>query len=74
MAYHEFADPYELELSMRGMEGSWKVRDEKRRDERLMVKNTFEYDFKPISVYANLYSYIDSEYRTKADIGFKYAF
>ncbi len=43
MAYHEFLDPYELELSMRGMEGSWKVRDEKRRSERLAIRNSFEY-------------------------------
>ena len=74
MAYHEFADPYELKLSMRGMDGSWKIRDEKRRKERLMIRNSFEYSLEPFSIYGNLFSYIDSEYRTKADIGFKYAF
>ncbi|MBR6409440.1 MAG: hypothetical protein IKS23_04295, partial [Alphaproteobacteria bacterium] len=73
-AYHEFLDPYELRLSMRGMDGNWKVRDEKRRKERLAVKNSFEYNLKPFSIYGNLFSYIDSEYRTKADLGFKYAF
>lgn len=74
MVYHEFANPYELRLSMQDMDGSWKIRDEKRRSERLMIKNALEYNFDPFSIYANLYSYIDSEYRTKADIGFKYAF
>ena len=74
MLYHEFARPYELELSMKDMAGSWKIRDEKRRDERIMIKNGFEYKFEDFELYGDWYSYIDSEYRTKADIGFKVHF
>ena len=74
MGYHEFGDPYELKLSMQGMEGSYKLRDEKRRDNRIALRNSFAYDLEPFSIYGNLISYIDSEYRTKALLGFKYAF
>lgn len=74
MFYHEFADPYELKLSMHDMDGTFKIRDEKRRDERIMLKNGFEYHFEPFSIYGDIFSYIDSEYKTKADIGLKYRF
>ena len=74
MVYHEFLDPYALKLAMRGMDGNFEVRDEKRRREHIVLKNKFEYDMNPISIYGNLFTYIDSAYNTKADIGFKYAF
>ena len=74
MAYHEFADPYELKLAMRGMDGSWRIRDDRRRDDHIAVRGGFEYALEPFDVYANIYSYIDSEYRTKADLGIRYHF
>ncbi|MBR1914966.1 MAG: hypothetical protein IJ830_00795 [Alphaproteobacteria bacterium] len=74
MLYHEFADPYKLKLSMQDMDGSFVVNDEKLRKEHLTVKTGLEYHLKGFSIYSNLFSYIDSTYHTKADIGFKYAF
>ena len=74
MVYHEFLDPYALKLSMRDMAGSYEIRDEKRRREHVVVKNKFEYDMNPVSVYGNLFTHIDSEYSTKAEVGLKYAF
>lgn len=74
MLYHEFANPYEMELSMNGMDGTYRLRDEKRRDERIAVRNSLEYDTGALSFYSNLFSYIDSEYRIKADVGLRYAF
>ena len=72
--YHEFGDPYRLKVSMREMEGAYLLKDERRRKDYFMLKNSFEYNVKELSIYANIFSYIDSEYNTKADIGLKYAF
>ena len=74
MAYHEFLDPYELKLSMRGMDGSWRIKDERRKDNHITINGGFEYNLVPFAVYGNVFSYIDSEYNTKADLGLKYAF
>ena len=49
-------------------------RGNRRRKDYFMLKNSFEYNVKELSIYANIFSYIDSEYNTKADIGLKYAF
>ena len=74
MAYHEFMDPYELKLSMKGMDGSWRIRDERRKDNHITVNGGFEYKVAPFAIYGNVFSYIDSEYNTKADFGFKFDF
>ncbi len=74
MMYHEFADPYELELSLQGMNGTYRLRDEKRRDERIAIQNGLEFEKGNLSFYANIFSYIDSEYKLKTNAGFKYGF
>ena len=72
--YHEFLNPDELTLRMRGMNSSFKLTDEKRRDDYIVLRSQFSYDFGRISLWSSFVSYIDSEYRTRADIGLKYAF
>lgn len=72
--YHEFANPYDLTLSMNNSSGSFKLTDENRRDEYVVLRSKFTYDFGNLSFYGNFLSYIDSAYRTRADLGFKYAF
>ena len=74
MIYHEFADPYKLKLSMREMDGYYTINDDKRRRERLALNGALEYEFNELSIYGNVLSYIDSEYRTKAEVGLKYNF
>ena len=74
MVYHEFLNPYELELSMKGMDGTWRIQDERRKDNHVTISGGFEYYLAPFSIYGNLFSYIDSEFNTKADFGLRYAF
>lgn len=72
--YHEFLDPYDLKLKMNNMNGQFRISDEKRRDDYVVLRSKLSYDAGDFSIYGNLLSYIDSEHRTQADIGFKYAF
>ncbi len=74
MMYHEFADPYELELSLQEMSGTYRLRDAKRKDERIAIQNGLEFEKGNFSFYANIFSYIDSEYKLKTNAGFKYGF
>ncbi len=72
--YHEFADPYELKLSMNEMDGHFKIRDEKRKNDYVVLRSKLSYDVDNMSFYGGLLSYIDSEARSRIDLGFKYAF
>lgn len=72
--YHEFANPYALTLGMNGMDGSFTIRDEKRTDNRAVVRTGFEFTQGKLSLLGNLMSYIDSEYRTNATLDLKYNF
>lgn len=73
--YHEFADPYRLEVSMNGMDGSYKLRDDRRGDNRAVLRFGMEYSLGAnMDIAANLIGNIDREYRTDADIDFKYNF
>ena len=72
--YHEFANPYALTLGMNGMDGSFTVRDEKRTDNRAVVRTGFEFTQGKLSLLGNLMAYIDSEYRTNATLDLKYNF
>lgn len=72
--YHEFANPYALILGMNGMDGSFTVRDEKRTDNRAVVRTGFEFTQGKLSLLGNLMAYIDSEYRTNATLDLKYNF
>lgn len=71
---HEYANPYDLTLSVNSMNGQFKITDEKRRSDYVVLRSKFSYDFGNASVSAGMLSYIDSEYRTRADLSLKYAF
>lgn len=73
--YHEFGNPYELEVGMSGMDGHYKLQDEKRGDNRTVVRFGFDYSLKDnMNVSANWLTNIDREYRTGANIDLKYNF
>lgn len=74
MLYHEFADPYKLKLSMNEMSGTFKLQDENRRKDYVVLRSRLSYDMNNVSIYGGFLSYIDGKYHTKADLGFKYAF
>ena len=71
---NDFANPYALTLGMNGMDGSFTVRDEKRTDNRAVVRTGFEFTQGKLSLLGNLMSYIDSKYRTNATLDLKYNF
>ena len=73
--YHEFANPYELDVAMNGMSGTYRLHDEKRSDNRTVARFGFNYKLKDdIDVTAHLLTNIDREYRTDAGIDLKYHF
>ena len=73
--YHEFANPYELEVGMSGMDGYYKLQDEKRSDNRAVVRFGFGYELKDnVDVSASWLTNIDREYRTDANLDLKYHF
>ena len=73
--YHEFANPYELELGMDGMSGTYKMRNDKYGDNRTVVRFGLDYQLQDyLDVTANLLSNIDKETRTDASVDMKYNF
>ena len=74
VAYHEFADPYKMNIGMNGMDGHFTLRDERRSANRAVARAGFEYDAKAYGVSASVISYMDREVRTKANLGFKWKF
>ncbi|MBR6232088.1 MAG: autotransporter outer membrane beta-barrel domain-containing protein, partial [Alphaproteobacteria bacterium] len=73
-AYHEFADPYRVKVGMTGMDGAFTLRDEKRSDNRGVIRAGFDYSYRDLSLYGSLISYIDREARTSAKTGVKVKF
>ena len=73
-AYHEFADPYRVKVGMNGMDGAFTLRDEKRSDNRGVIRAGFDYVYRDLSLYGSLISYIDREARTSAKTGLKVKF
>ena len=72
--YHEFADPYSLQVSMDGMNGKFDIRDENRSDDRAVIRSGLKFDNGNMSLGANIMSYVDNELRTNATLEFKYNF
>lgn len=73
--YHEFANPYELDVAMSGMSGTYRLHDEKRSDNRTVARFGFNYKLKDnLDVSASWLTNIDREYRTDASIDMKYHF
>ena len=56
------------------MKGHFMLTDEKRKDNYMVLRSKFSYNMDKASIYGDVLSYIDSEYRTQANIGFKYNF
>ena len=74
LLYHEFADPNKLTLSMNGMEGHFKLTDDNRSKNYVVLRSKASFDFGNVSVYGGFLSYVDKQCRARADIGLKYAF
>jgi len=72
--YHEFADPYKMELGMAGMDGSFTLRDENRSDNRGVIRLGVDYQRNNYSLYGSVMSYIDREVRSAIKTGFKWSF
>ena len=74
-AYHEFADPYTTELEMQGMSGSFKIRDERRKDNRLVLRTGFDYQFaEDFSLIGAISTFVDGTTHTNAGLDLKYRF
>ena len=73
-AYHEFADPYRLDVGMQGMDGTFRLRDDKRSDNRAVVRAGFDYTKGDVNLYTTFMSFIDNEIRTSVKSGFKLKF
>ena len=74
MVYHEFANPYDLEMKINHMSGSFTLRDENHKDDYMVLRSKFSYNLDNMSVYGDIFSYIDNKYRSRIDLGFKYSF
>ncbi len=74
MLYHEFANPYNIKLNINGMKGSFALQNETYKDNYMVLRSKFSYDLNNISIYGDFLSHIDSKYRSRIDLGFKYAF
>ena len=74
MLYHEFGNPYDLQLKMNKMNGTFKISDEDRRDDYVVLRSKLSYDMGDVSIYGGFLSYVDSEYRSRVDFGLKYRF
>ncbi len=72
--YHEFADPYTMELGMQDMNGSLKLRDERRKDNRALVRTGFDYQMDDIVIEGSFASFVDGTTHTKAGLDFRYNF
>ena len=73
--YHEFADPYELELGMNGMDGSFRVRDDRRKDNRAVLRTGFDYGLGDnITLIGSFATYIDGTTHNNANLDFRYSF
>ncbi|MEE6207624.1 MAG: autotransporter outer membrane beta-barrel domain-containing protein, partial [Alphaproteobacteria bacterium] len=73
--YHEFANPYQLKVGMNDMDGYYKLQDEKRSDNRTVVRFGLGYELKDnIDVSTSWLTNIDREYRTDANLDLKYRF
>ena len=72
--YHEFADPYQLEVGLTGMDGSFMLQDEERSDNRAVIRAGFDYAEEDYSIYGSFISYVDREVRTALKSGMKWRF
>lgn len=75
VVYHEFADPYRLDVGMNGMDGAFTLRDENHSQNRAVVRAGFDYRRgEDLSLYGMLTSYIDDEVHTNIKSGMNWKF
>ncbi len=74
VVYHEFADPYLLNVGMNGMQGSFTLRDDAHSQNRAVIRAGFDYKQENLSLYGALTSYIDNEVRTNIKSGMNWTF
>lgn len=73
--YHEFANPYDIEVGMNGMNGYFTQHDNKRSRDRAVIRSGFDFTYgKNLSFFGRISAYIDREYLTDVDVGLQYAF
>ena len=73
--YHEFANPYDLDVSMSEMDGTYRLHDEKRHANRVAARVGFDYNLRnDVDVSMSMLSNIDGECRTDAVCDMKYHF
>lgn len=74
VAYHEFADPYRLDVGLTGMDGFFTLRDENRSQNRAVARAGFDYQHDDLSAYASFISYMDKEIHSSIKSGLKKSF
>lgn len=74
MAYHEFANPYEMRLQMQGMRGSFTVHDEDQSVNRMMFNAGFSYDKEDVTLYGDAMTELRDELNAKVRTGVKVQF
>ena len=74
VAYHEFADPYKIDVGMHEMAGTFTLHDEKHSDNRVVARAGLNYDTDVYGIAASVISYIDRETKTNMNLGFKWKF
>ena len=73
--YKEFADPYNLNVSMNEMNGAYKIKDEKHGDKRTVLRFGAGYNVKEnLDISAMIRTNIDREYRTDTGVSLNYHF
>ena len=74
MYYHEFANPYDIYVGIRGMDGSFKMTDDTVDRNRAVAIFDLKYDLNGLSVYGNLRQFIQNENNTVVKAGLKLSF
>ena len=74
MYYHEFANPYDIYVGMRGMDGNFKMTDDTVGRNRAVAVFDMTYDLDGVSVYSNLRQFIQNDNNTVVKAGLKLQF
>ncbi|MBO5997626.1 MAG: autotransporter domain-containing protein, partial [Alphaproteobacteria bacterium] len=73
MVYKEFADPYNVKMGMRGMDGSFNLYDDTN-EYRGVATFGFDYDVNEWNLYGTVQHFMESDTHTNVKTGLKYKF
>ncbi|MBO5997513.1 MAG: hypothetical protein J6P93_03210 [Alphaproteobacteria bacterium] len=73
MVYKEFADPYNVKMGMRGMDGSFNLYDDTN-EYRGVATFGFDYDVNDWNLYGTVQHFMESDTHTNVKTGLKYKF